>query len=460
MGKEVKIGLAVIAVLLSVFGGVLYMRLRGGDSVSTAAAKKSTAKENDGKQANDKKKSTAKLSSGPAAAKIAANHRADRYSSSSKQRSGKPETIIDARGDADAGSEGLTDGQSDMTVNDSSPPSDRYGNRDQDRYGTTNELPADDADEASSVANLDDSPASRDDEESGVAGESSTDGGVDDAISDVPEPERPDRAMADAGRDGHGQRPRMARVDEPESNEPPSELGPADLEAPLSPDDRDQSVVEPVGGNRFGRGTRDGGERPVSTASRRSAALMEPADDGTAPGEADALDIEGETYTVRPNDNYWTISQRVYGTGSYFKALQEFNRDRYPNPDRLDVGDAVSVPDVAVLEQTYPKLCPKRRHVAAQQRTATFARSRSSAAAGQGATYTVAEGDTLFDIARRELGSAERWAEIHDLNRDQLGDDIHYLSPGTRLTMPGDNLPADQPRDRVTTRPRRAASRR
>ena len=50
--------------------------------------------------------------------------------------------------------------------------------------------------------------------------------------------------------------------------------------------------------------------------------------------------------------------------------------------------------------------------------------------------YVVEQGDTLFDIARYELGKASRWAEIYDLNRDVLGEDFDHLSPGTELTLP------------------------
>jgi hypothetical protein len=51
-------------------------------------------------------------------------------------------------------------------------------------------------------------------------------------------------------------------------------------------------------------------------------------------------------------------------------------------------------------------------------------------------TYTVAEGETLFTIARYELGKAARWIEIYELNRDALGRDLSSLRPGTRLLLP------------------------
>ncbi len=53
-----------------------------------------------------------------------------------------------------------------------------------------------------------------------------------------------------------------------------------------------------------------------------------------------------------------------------------------------------------------------------------------------GRTYVVQEGDTLSSIARNELGKVSRWAEIYQLNREALGRDYDYLTPGMRLTLP------------------------
>ena len=64
--------------------------------------------------------------------------------------------------------------------------------------------------------------------------------------------------------------------------------------------------------------------------------------------------------------------------------------------------------------------------------------------------YVVEEGDTLFDIARYELGKASRWAEIYDLNRNQLGSDYDYLAPGTKLMLPDEQT---NQADNITARP-------
>ena len=50
--------------------------------------------------------------------------------------------------------------------------------------------------------------------------------------------------------------------------------------------------------------------------------------------------------------------------------------------------------------------------------------------------YTVREGETLFDIARDQLGKASRWEEIYDLNQDELGETFNRLKPGMKLILP------------------------
>ena len=154
---------------------------------------------------------------------------------------------------------------------------------------------------------------------------------------------------------------------------------------------------------------------------------------------------EDGTYAVGPNDSYWVISEKLYGSGAYFKALAEHNRKKYPDEDKLKVGDVIAAPTKAELVQTYADLCPKESHVEAAKRQAMAVSTRGQYATGR--TYEVQEGDTLWDIARWELGKAARWGEILDLNGDILGDDFDHLTPGVKLV-----LPSDGPADAVTRR--------
>ena len=142
---------------------------------------------------------------------------------------------------------------------------------------------------------------------------------------------------------------------------------------------------------------------------------------------------------MQPNDNYWTISEKVYGSGGYFKAIFEHNRRQHPNAERLQVGEVLLVPDVATLQKNYPDLCPKPGHVAApQMATPASARMRPGTK-----VYVVEEGDTLYNIAKEQLGNPTRWGQIYELNREVLGEkNYDYLRPGTELLIPiGDNRP-------------------
>lgn len=143
-------------------------------------------------------------------------------------------------------------------------------------------------------------------------------------------------------------------------------------------------------------------------------------------------------YEVQPNDNFWTISEKLYGTGAYFKALAQHNSGKDNQEDLLQPGNLIDAPELAELEKSYPDLCPKAERRDAMQ---SQNRSRTSTVSTRNQlsnrrTYTVVEGDTLFDIARYELGKASRWAEIYDLNREVLGKDFNYIAPGTQLVMP------------------------
>ncbi|NUQ66418.1 MAG: LysM peptidoglycan-binding domain-containing protein [Pirellulales bacterium] len=155
---------------------------------------------------------------------------------------------------------------------------------------------------------------------------------------------------------------------------------------------------------------------------------------------------ENGTYTIQPGDNYWIISEKLYGTGGYFNALAEHNRQKLPQESRLPVGQSISAPSAEQLTASYPSLCPKPSHrEVADQRARILS---TSTRLGGGKTYVVREGDNLFDIAKYELGKAARWVEIYELNRDVLGQQFDYLTPGMQLT-----LPDDRPAGTLTQRP-------
>jgi len=155
--------------------------------------------------------------------------------------------------------------------------------------------------------------------------------------------------------------------------------------------------------------------------------------------DAAASAVEDGKYVVQPNDNYWVISGKLYGTGAYFRALAEHNRKQHPDENQLRVGEEILAPSISELEDNYGDLCPRPAHRDVAQRRMSMVSTSSPLAAGK--VYEVQEGDTLFDIARFELGKASRWVEIYELNQGVLGEEFDYLTPGMRLILPKEQSP-------------------
>lgn len=51
-------------------------------------------------------------------------------------------------------------------------------------------------------------------------------------------------------------------------------------------------------------------------------------------------------------------------------------------------------------------------------------------------SYTIKQGDTLWNLAKKYLGNGALYTKIHDLNRDVIGADPSILRAGTVITLP------------------------
>ena len=419
MGKETKIGLVVIGVLLLGFGGLLVRRVilsdRGGvgdpeapraaQALAPAADGKPTVVMAQRESVEPQRVPYGRESSGdvPRAS----------YMPAENAPAENPQLDRDADHEPPADDQGTAQ-----------PPRRRAGSNpfsrnlpaaggDDPEAGTPPNRLEIDAQEATAIEPLDEGP-----ERGGRNPLRRT-------SAQVPVDEADPAAAVPGELDAHGAQPGQAVItSEPPIGEPTVAF-PRDEDAPAVADDPRRTDTI-----------------PDAAAPPRSAwrGAVEPASNNAV----EPLAVENGKYTVQPNDSLWTVSEKVYGTGRYFKAIYEHNRARLPHADRLAVGTVIAVPPVATLEQNYPALCPKQRK-SAMVKPRTIEASTRQRIAGSN-VYVVEEGDTLFDIARYELGKASRWAEIYDLNRDALGEDFDYLQPGTELTMP----PKSQERDSIT----------
>ena len=166
--------------------------------------------------------------------------------------------------------------------------------------------------------------------------------------------------------------------------------------------------------------------------------------------------LGGPSYVIEPNDNFWSISRKRYGVGRYYLALARHNEEVIPDPKRMKPGVAIATPDAALLEQRYPDLIPKPATAEPAPAVVTTQSRKTENAVPAGffvsvdgvPMYRVTGQDTLSEIAKSHLGRSSRWVQILEMNRKVLRDG-NELKIGTVL-----QLPADASRVQVVGTPR------
>ena len=153
-----------------------------------------------------------------------------------------------------------------------------------------------------------------------------------------------------------------------------------------------------------------------------------PIAEGPAPvsGSSVGGSAHGE-YTVKRGQTLSDIAGEVLGDRGRWKELYDANRDRLPSPDQIREGMVLVFEQAraAAHELTAP------RTASAAPAPAAPAPVAAPAPAG-GRTYVVVQGDTLYSIARRQLGQGSRWKEIVQLNRLPS----EHVGAGTVLQLP------------------------
>ena len=137
----------------------------------------------------------------------------------------------------------------------------------------------------------------------------------------------------------------------------------------------------------------------------QAAGVVEPAVMTPAPGR---------TYEVRAGESLSTICQHTYGTAALTAALAAHNG--ISDPDTLWAGRRLSLPAAEVL-------------------TGGLAIPGDVGTPSRWGAYRIKEGDSLSEIARQFMGSADRWHQLYELNRHVISDpdDIHV---GILLKVP------------------------
>ena len=133
-------------------------------------------------------------------------------------------------------------------------------------------------------------------------------------------------------------------------------------------------------------------------------------------------------YTVQPNDGMWDVAEALLGDGSLHHELRQQLIGQQVAPGVVFDNDTWVIHPGWVF--TAPSAQPDRPALAG--------------------TYTVLEGDTLSDIAERQLGNQDRWGELWELNRQhpmndgRIFTDPDLIVPGWNLTITATQAPTTQ----------------
>lgn len=114
-------------------------------------------------------------------------------------------------------------------------------------------------------------------------------------------------------------------------------------------------------------------------------------------------------YVVKAHQTLSDVAEEVFGDRNAWRKLYEANKDRLSDPNHVRAG----------MKLVYEKLNGSQQ---APARTAARAPRRvtsvpASARRTADRNYTVRKGETLYRIAKAQLGSGGRWKEIAELNR-------------------------------------------
>ncbi|MEW6074332.1 MAG: LysM peptidoglycan-binding domain-containing protein [Planctomycetota bacterium] len=141
-------------------------------------------------------------------------------------------------------------------------------------------------------------------------------------------------------------------------------------------------------------------------------------------------------YTVAAGDTWIGLAQRFYRDTRHVGLLHSANEEM----DAPVEGEEVLVPVFDLAREAGIRAPLRPREIVARPLDSAPAAgpgsaAASDAAAGAATAYEVVAGDNLSKISAKVYGTANRWKEIYDANRDVL-DRPDWVQIGMRLRIP------------------------
>jgi len=151
-------------------------------------------------------------------------------------------------------------------------------------------------------------------------------------------------------------------------------------------------------------------------------------------GLSAGYDSQRLMYAWQSGDSYVTVAKKLYGDPAKFSLLQNANEGR----ENIASGEKILVPiydaESNVVASDEPAPAAKKNATTTKKKAATEG-AKSTPVSAAGHTHTVIKGDSLWLIAKAELGNGSRWKEIFELNKDKLKSP-ESLRDGMQLKLP------------------------
>lgn len=160
---------------------------------------------------------------------------------------------------------------------------------------------------------------------------------------------------------------------------------------------------------------------PAATPAPAPSGAVPGPDTASAPPSATPATAE-KTYTVRSGDTLSSIAQSQMKSKNKWRDLQKANEDVLHGSTNLKIGMKLRIPGTTATSTTSSDVA------------APAAPSASSPATGD-REYVVKSGDSLWSIAKNQLGGEKYMSALREANSDVLkGSDD--LKPGMKLRLP------------------------
>lgn len=217
----------------------------------------------------------------------------------------------------------------------------------------------------------------------------------------------------------------------PAPTTPGAGSAPGLLSMPIGSDGTGNAAANTAGSN-VPAGAAKPAEPAAAAAGLPAGTLLKRVD-----GLKDSILPDMKLYTWQEGDSYRRIADHYYGDWSKFSVLRRSNEGR----GDVQPGEQIFVPvfdsdPVVASVPVQPASTPSGKKTTAHAPKKSAPKSVASAPKGTGnKTHVVKNGESLWKIARAELGDGNRWQEIYELNKDVLASE-KSVHTGQTLRLP------------------------